>query len=293
MIETFEREFETNGIKKLIVCNPYGKVELNLWDKERIKITVTKEVNGKNKEHINNTIKNIEMLPSTENNILEIKTLIPPFVHILNGLSLTVNYLIYAPTKIEVEIDTTEGAVASSTKETEEAIVNLITSGRKSIIHNYSGDLSTLSEAGDIVVYKAQGTLNLQSYSGNIIVKEVKGELKIHSNSGNIDVDICEGNIDASSKSGNISISNARVEKLTAKSTSGNIELVGKRNVKEVCQLNSKSGNIRLKGHGIPPSQMKIITVGGRIQLKGEKVFAMSRDVPISIETSSGDIFID
>ncbi len=292
MIETFEKEFAIGNVKKLLVRNPYGKVELNLWNKEKIKISATKEVNGKNRERITKTLEDIEIFSSTETDILEIKTLIPPSVHILNGLTITVNYLIYAPTKIEVEIDTTEGVVSSS-NEVEEAVVNLITSGKRSIIHDYSGELSTISKAGDIIAYRTQGTLNLRSLSGNIIVKEAKGELKIYSNSGNINVDSCEGSIEVSSRSGNVTITNVRVDRLTATSTSGNIELVGKRNVKEACQLGSKSGNIKLKGHGIPTSQLKVKTICGRIQCRGGSVFSLSKDVPVSVETLSGNITID
>lgn len=92
-------------------------------------------------------------------------------------------------------------------------------------LFNIFGDIDLLSRSGDIEGAKIKGEIDCKSVSGDIEMTDLSGETVLSGASGDIEIERSMGSFRLATSSGDIEVRKITVETLTAKSSSGSVEI--------------------------------------------------------------------
>jgi hypothetical protein len=122
--KSYKGEYKTNNSSILNVYNTYGKVEIKTWDKSEIQYEVKVIVSGNTLSEVEDLMDKIDFHRREKGNTLELMTIIKEssqgffgalkqaFSNIgSKGLHKEINYTVYVPTYLALEIDNNYGDI--------------------------------------------------------------------------------------------------------------------------------------------------------------------------------------
>jgi hypothetical protein len=124
-IKTYSKSYPVNASDKLEINNTYGKVTVNTWTKNEVKVDVQMKVYANEEEYAQKLLDNISITDSKENSVVSFKTNIE---RNSNGSStlvmgtwfsggkshtskMEVNYVVYMPAKNQLDLTNRFGSV--------------------------------------------------------------------------------------------------------------------------------------------------------------------------------------
>jgi DUF4097 and DUF4098 domain-containing protein YvlB len=126
------------------------------------------------------------------------------------------------------------------------------------------------TKSGDVSVRDLAGNLRLSTKSGDVNVADSKGTLWAHTSSGDVTADgVRSGVVDAESTSGNVILAFERPPaQVSARGTSGNVEVAVPRGVAYAVDAKTTSGNHTVMADD-PTATHKIMarTVSGNVEV--------------------------
>ena len=123
-VKNYSKSYSVDGNDKLVINNTYGKVTVNTWAKNEFKVDVQIKAYANEEEDAQKMLDNISITDSKENSVISFKTNIERTQNnngnnfwgtwFSNGKSNTrkseINYIIYMPTKSQLQISNRYGA---------------------------------------------------------------------------------------------------------------------------------------------------------------------------------------
>ena len=268
--ERVDQSLPTDGVNRITIDNPRGKVKIIGWDKASV--SIAGELDDKAKK----------LIFEQKGSRIKIKVVVPnqhQYGHNNNrdGSNLTIKM----PENIRMEFESIAGDVSVSEliagTEIETVSGNIAANDLKEYL-----DFETVS--GDIEIESATGKVHLSSVSGNIDSSNLSGDIKLSTISGDIEDKNSQGQIQLKVVSGNIK-SQSSASEVGVKNISGNTRL----SLAEVDEFSASvvSGDLTASLELNNDGYVKASGVSGDISLE------FQRDIQASFKlsaTAGGDI---
>lgn len=255
-----EESFPAEGISILVAKIGVGEVRVSAWERPEVAVEILKKVSADNNEKANKFLNEIEVQIEKKSSKIEIETEQPVFTAILGKVNISVEYHIFMPEDIALDITAKDGLI----------YIDGVRSKEK---------LSTLK--GNIELRNVAGSISAKTYSGNIYAEVLfDAESNFSTMDGLIDLRIGDDfsvPISARTLSGsiNVAIPEGYSAEVDATTTSGIIKC----NFPIDGSVEDKLIKGKLFGGGPP---LKLNTAGGDIAI------VSIMDMPI--ETYQADI---
>ncbi len=210
------------------ISNVKGRVEVEGWDKNEVRVTGTL---GKNVERLEF---------ERDGDDTEIRV-----IKSGNGWRMgESNLVIRLPFGNEVRVECVSGSIE---------------------VNGIKADLDLESISGSVRAVNCEGDIEAQSTSGSVKVLSSKGDVKAESISGSVEVDGDFREAKAKSTSGSVRVKTVRDE-VRAESISGSVEIVGVAPRDVECQ--SESGSVSYTGGLAPNAKLRARTHSGSVKLR-------------------------
>ena len=250
---------ETNGSFSL--ANIVGNIEVNSWNKEEVKMIVTKSISSWGTDDPEELLNKIEIEISSQPKNLKIHTRYPVLSWVKNA---RVDYQLWIPEAASVQLESVSGTIQMG---------------------NHLNRVYAKTVSGNIKLNNIKGNTEVKTVSGKVNARQIKGDIKASSVSGNLIFRDCEGMFsDLHSTSGDIEAELVTLEKnasgMSLTTVSGDINLYLPDDASFDLNIKTVSGEIDTKFKVLVESVKKN-------QLVGE-VGAGGFD--IELRTVSGDI---
>jgi len=250
---------ETNGSFSL--ANIVGNIEVNSWNKEEVKMIVTKSISSWGTDDPEELLNKIEIEITSHQKNLKIHTRYPVLSWVKNA---RVDYQLWIPEAASVQLESVSGTIQMG---------------------NHLNRVYAKTVSGNIKLNNIKGNTEVKTVSGKVNARQIKGDIKASSVSGNLIFRDCEGMFsDLHSTSGDIEAELVTLDKnasgMSLTTVSGDINLYLPDDASFDLNIKTVSGEIDTKFKVLVESVKKN-------QLVGE-VGAGGFD--IELRTVSGDI---
>lgn len=216
--EVITEEYPVGKEPCVVVRNPNGDVRINVWEKERVKLTATKVVRAMTTESARKYMDKIKIATEGKDNILHISTV--PHSWSAPAWRET-NYALLVPCSTSLDIRTSYGEVSVN----DSAMASDVEAerGHASTCRGLEGDITIKNSHGCVRVRDIHANLKVANSHGEALLSDVQGQLEIKNIWGSTKVSDITGelNLRGSQKplfienvKGNVSVSNShgRVE---------------------------------------------------------------------------------
>lgn len=295
--EREERSIPLEKETKVTIKNLYGGTKLKTWDRQELKINVTKAISGEISEaEAERKLKHVTLAERRTNGDIIIEATIPNFI-IRPDLRFTIDLDISAPPYINIEIDT--GLQRLNGTKREIATDISYKDGFSKEISNMRGKTTIFCGPADIEVKNYEGKISIHSLSGTVKLRNCVGEIGIQNESGDSYLSECSGFIVISAKSGNVFINDVEALNMDVKTSSGNIKAIFTPLSEGTYSLTTSSGYVKLKIPFHSSCYIKFETTCGKIfsehpfELKERGALKLGDGKgSLTVRTSSGDIYL-
>lgn len=250
-----EIDVSADGVKRLLVSNSLGKIDVSRGSEDDIKIEANITMQNNDEAYAKSLedsavkiSKGSEIRVSTTNyNDSRIK-------------NVYIDYVIKVPEGIEVDVDNSFGdiivrEIASN--------VNIENSNGRITAGNIGGDLKVKNSFGAIEINDTGGNVTASGSNGGIFIKNTKGNIEVNNSFGSIDVQIAGGDVKARGDNGRIFIE-APAGDVSAHNSFGEVYVI---NPGKSVELKSSNGLIRLQAADIIKGNVTIKNSFGGIKL--------------------------
>lgn len=215
-------------IIELKITNNFGDIEIKKVSSKDISFEAKIHVRYSDEAAARKYIK--EAIQVTEGEVTNISILDAPF-HVEQKYSdAMVDFIIYIPEGIDVDVRNSFGNLqvegageVEVTNSNGDIVIKNCTKASQikasfGDIHivGLSGDTNIINSNGNIKVKNVEGSVKANTSFGNVVINDIKGDVKAVSSNGNIEVYEITGNIECSTSFGNVrvdrgSLENARI----------------------------------------------------------------------------------
>lgn len=177
--ETFDRTYPLQPGQRFELDNTNGSVTIQSWDRPEVRIRAEKRVRARDAKYAREVMAKLQIRVTPSAGRLTVNTVTPDlgdsFFEWLAGMSADANvaYTITVPRRVQLDVDTVNGAVAAS---------------------DVAGDLNIETTNGRISLVRAAGRLDLSTTNGAIDVHmrelSAQGPHKIDTTNGRVTVQL-------------------------------------------------------------------------------------------------------
>lgn len=212
----YKKSFPFNPGGEFTLQDTNGKIELESWDKNEIYVEAEKTVKASSNEKAKEIMARVEIKATGDDRKLSIDTIFPKKNDLGSlwdalmgrGHGVNVNYLIKAPKKVNLKLETTNGTVG---------------------VRSVEGNIHLETTNGDIQVANSNGPMKLATTNGDIKAESASGIVKANTTNGSITVDL-------------MAVSDN--EQMEFRTTNGNVTAHLPRNLRANIEAGTTNGNI-------------------------------------------------
>ena len=208
-----ERSFPLRGDGFVLVKNVTGKILVQGWEKEEVKMVVTKSIGTLWEERAQEDLDEIEIEVSAQEDRLDIVTHYPlsSWWSQITSLSAVprVDYQLWLPLGAAVQLESVTGDIR--VEERHSKVQAKMTTGDIELLDIW-GDIEVYSTSGDIYIERSRGTIMGSSTTGDIKIFEARGAVSsLHTTTGDIwveleDIDTTASGMSFSATTGDIDL---------------------------------------------------------------------------------------
>jgi hypothetical protein len=286
----YEKEVSAEGIEKICIDNPAGEVRLKpALQKDIISIKAEKIVYQEDERSARRQAEEMEIEVGKSGKTLRIQTDYSRrhrsgrnFWERVFGSwsgSQYVEYRIFLPEKIEIEISTSSADVSGEKLRND---LRLHGSSSDLFLEDCRGKLSVEVSSGDLKLINVEGDLNLKGSSSEVYIDHFKGDAFIDDTSGDIEIYQLEGDLVVDNSSGDLMLKESHGN-LRVSTSSGDISVHKHRGA---VNINSCSGDVEVGLTTVEGEKHYLETSSGDVRLY------LPEDIDgwIEVETTSGEI---
>ncbi|MFQ5868737.1 MAG: DUF4097 domain-containing protein [Candidatus Zixiibacteriota bacterium] len=286
----YEKEVSAEGIEKIYIDNVAGEVRLKAaLKKDRISIKAEKVVYEEDQRSAERWAEKVKIEVKKSGKTLRIQTDYARrdrrgrnfWERVFGSWSCSqcVEYRIFLPEKIEIEISTSSAEVFGEKLEN-----NLRLDGSSSdlSLENHRGTVSVEVSSGDLELVNVEGDLNLEGSSSGVYIDHLSGDVFIDNTSGDIKIYKLEGDLVIDNSSGDLLLNESHGN-LRVSTSSGDISVHKHRGA---VNINSSSGDVEVELTSVEGKKHYLKTSSGDVRLY------LPEDIDgwIEVETTSGEI---
>ncbi|KPJ49222.1 MAG: hypothetical protein AMJ41_03360 [candidate division Zixibacteria bacterium DG_27] len=286
----YEKEVSAKGVEKIYIDNAAGEVRLKpALKKDMINIVAEKVVYEEDQQSAQKQAEKMEIEVEKSGKTLRIRTDYSRrdrrgrnfWERVFGSWSCSqcVEYRIFLPEKIEIEISTSSADVFG-----EELRNNLRLDGSSSdlSLENHRGTVSVEVSSGDLELVNVEGDLNLEGSSSDVYIDHLSGEVFVDNTSGDIKIYKLEGDLVVDNSSGDLLLKESR-GKLRVSTSSGDVSVHKHRGA---VNISSSSGDVEVELTTVEGKEHYLETSSGDVRL----YLPEDIDSWIQVETTSGEI---
>jgi len=249
--ETFDETYEVGSGTRFEIRNRNGSINIQGWDRNQIKVQVTKKTNwGGKLENVK-----IQVSPGAD---FKIET-----IHLVKKPRVSVSYDIRVPVNVDVKIvQTSNGKIEL---EATHGDTEVETSNGKIEIEDAVGNIDARTSNGAIEIENVMGFVSARTSNGAIDVEDVTGVAELETSNGAIETDV-QG----------IGENGSRI-----RTSNGAIDLNLSSELNVDIEAKTSNGKVKLDGIEVTVNEISKNTLYGKIGKGGKK---------ISCKTSNGSI---
>ena len=294
--EIKEENFLLKNTGSFSLSNVAGKIMVNSWDKEEVKMIATKSISSWGVGDPEELLDKIKIEITSKPESLRINTHFPQFSWVRNA---RVDYEVWIPREVNVRLSSVSGIIQMKSH-LNRIFANTVSGKIK--LDDIKGNVEVKTTSGNTIVNDVQGDFIWSSTSGELDMANLVGDLDLHTVSGDISGSEVNGEIKANSVSGGINLRNSQGNLAYLRTTSGNIraELEAINSTSDM-SLSTISGDIILYLPADAAFYLDINTISGDINTRFEVLIDGSDErklqgtvggggINININTVSGDI---
>jgi len=174
--EPFEQTLSAEGVGSVKLGNTNGTVRVVGWERDEISVEATKKVRARNREEAEKIAEALRIEIGREDGVVRIETIYPKrgdggFWSALFGGGVTgkmsVEYEVYVPGKMDLELHTTNGRVE---------------------VEEVSGEVATHTTNGRIVLRDVEGSVRARTTNGGVNIVGLVGTFDVSTTNGSIEV---------------------------------------------------------------------------------------------------------
>jgi len=206
-IQKISRSYKAVAGMRVDINNKYGSVLVSAWDKDSVRIEITRRVSEKNEDRFNKIKSNIDFkFSATATQVVAETVFGDKYSSMYQSVKEATNYLAAAESRSKIDYK-----------------IYVPTHINLNIINKY-GDVAIPSVTGSVNVNLSNGNLQMRDINGTATLNLAFGDAQIKSaksatatiNFVNLNIEQC-GNLTVDSKSSNVSMSEIETVKLTSR----------------------------------------------------------------------------
>jgi DUF4097 and DUF4098 domain-containing protein YvlB len=273
LADTAIDEVRTAGPKDNVeISNVKGRVEVEGWDKNEVRVTGTL---GKNVERLEF---------QRDGDDTEIRVVVPR-----GGWRVgESNLVIRLPFGNEVRVECVSGSVEAKGIR---ADVELETVSGSVRVTDCEGAIEAQSTSGSVKVLQSRGDVNAETVSGSVEVEGDFGEVEANSASGSVHVRTVRDKVRAASISGSVEVEGVAPRDVECESNSGSVSYTGGLAPNAKLRANTHSGSVKLRLPADVSARVHAQTFSGGInnQLSGAEAERPKNGPGATLNTKFGD----
>lgn len=180
--EVSERTYPASAIRTVSLENRNGSIHLQAWDRDEIQLKVTKRAKGWGLDQTAEILKEIQVEPIHEGEILTVRAVWPNHWS-WRGRSASVQYEIKLPRRMNMETTSSNGRVFASGLEGKQ---HYSSTNGKIQVQGSKGPLEAETVNGAVEIDGASGVLEVQTKNGSIRIQDLQGRLRANTTNGSV-----------------------------------------------------------------------------------------------------------
>lgn len=220
--QTFTESMPTKTETDIDISHSHGNITVRGWDRDEVKIEGKKMVRAKDLETARTYAAQMKVEIKSEGDRIIVRTLRPEKDPSWRIRQITINYDLYAPTRLNVALKNEHGNV---------------------LVESFKGELKLNSRHGNLNVAQIGKEASIQHEHGNVEASHVGGNASVDKRHGNLELESIGGALKLSHEHGNVEL-NAIGKSADIAKRHGNLIAI---DVGGATKLDHEHGDVQLK----------------------------------------------